>query len=231
LSTRTIIFTTDEERESFAASTRKGRGSLQVVPIASNVPKAPGAHRTTSTVIYFGQIRPNKGLEAFLDVARLSSQTAAGLEFQVIGARLPRHEEYLLQLQSSAPERLEWIVGADLNEVALRMSSALAAYLPFPDGASYRRGSLIAALVNGVPVVSTSSHLTPDPLARVILKAETPQRALAHLRLLHDVPEKRLAASAASRSLGLQFSWSSVAEAHLLLYKDLLPQVKDVRLA
>jgi glycosyltransferase involved in cell wall biosynthesis len=221
LSSRTMLFTTDEERQSFMGGTSKGRRSFQVIPIASNVPEAPPADRTEPTVLYFGQIRPEKGIEAFLALASLSVTSAATIRFQIVGAYLPRHEEYLRGLRRNAPENVEWIVGADLNEVARRMSSAMAAYLPFPDGASYRRGSMIGALVNGLPVISSCSKATPDELASVILKADTPQQALAHLRLLQDTPERRVKVSAACRALGLHFCWGSVAEAHRLLYERL----------
>jgi len=221
-STEAILFTTEEERKSFAGGAWNGRSSLQVVPIASNVPEAPPGCPSERIVLYFGQIRPDKGIEAFLELARLSAQDGASFEFHMIGACLPRHEDYLQQLRRYAPNNIHWIIGAELTEVALRMSSALAAYLPFPDGATYRRGSIIAALINGLPVISTSFPVTPDSLARVVLRADTPEQAFAHLRLLQDSPERRQEVSAASRLLGLQFSWGQVAETHDLLYKRLV---------
>ncbi len=227
LSTRAMLFTTAEERRSFSGKEWNGRSSLQVVPIASNVPEAPPSHTPEPVVLYFGQIRPEKGIEAFLELALLTSRSGQTLEFQVIGACIPQYEEYLQQLRRNAPPNVKWIVGAELIEVALLMSSALAAYLPFPDGASYRRGSLIGALVNGLPVISTCSAMTPDSLARVVLRADTPDQALAQLRLIQESPERRQEVSDAGRSLGLQFRWSSVAKAHSLLYQNVRLSVKS----
>jgi glycosyltransferase involved in cell wall biosynthesis len=182
----------------------------------------PPASQTKPVIVYFGQIRPDKGLEAFVELARLSWQRGEKFRFEVIGAFLPKQAEYLRQLQEGATDNLEWVFEAPFEDVAVRMSSALAAYLPFPDGASYRRGSLIGALVNGLPVITSCSDLTPEPLSRVIMQAEHPEEALECLRTLEELPWRRSQIAAASRALGKEFSWSSIAEAHELLYQELV---------
>jgi glycosyltransferase involved in cell wall biosynthesis len=221
LSTQLMLFTTEEERSLFNGRKGGGPASRWVVPIGSNVPETPPSELLRSNVIYFGQIRPDKGIEVFLDLARFTTNYGSELLFTVIGSCLPRHREYLSSLQAGAPENVEWILGAPLTEVSLRMSSALAAYLPFPDGASYRRGSLIGALVNSLPVISTWSAATPESLARVILRADSPEDAFEHLQTLKNSPARRLEVAAASRALGRQFSWSSIAESHRRLYEGL----------
>ena len=221
LSTRLILFTTAEERTLFSGRKSDDSAPRHVIPIGSNVPETPASDPIQSDVLYFGQIRPDKGIEAFLELARLSVKADVAIRFQIIGACVPRHQEYLQFLQISTPANVEWILGAPLAEVGVRMSSALAAYLPFPDGASYSRGSLIGALVNSLPVISTCSAATPEPLARVILRADNPKNALAHIRALQNSPALRLEVATASCSLGKQFSWASVAEAHHGLYDRL----------
>ena len=52
-----------------------------------------------------------------------------------------------------------------MEEVSVYLSKARCAYLPFPDGASLRRGSLLACLEHGVKVLSNrgaSSHNLED---------------------------------------------------------------------
>jgi len=79
--------------------------------------------------------------------------------------------------------------------VVARLSIAELALQPFPDGVSARRGSAMAALALGVPVVTTEGHLT-DPVWREGAVALAPAGDTARLAglcldLLGD-PERRV---------------------------------------
>ncbi|HVO55188.1 MAG TPA: glycosyltransferase [Solirubrobacterales bacterium] len=103
-----------------------------------------------------------------------------------------------------------------------RFAAALAAsdvfLAPVSDGVSTRRGSLMAALQHGLPVVGTDGALT-DP----VLRRSTPALALAPVgdrdrftasavRLAED-REARAAAAAAARDLyEREFDWGVIAE-------------------
>ena len=221
-SAQAIFFTTDEERAGFEAAGGSGGARHLVVPISGNVPVAYPSASRQSTVLYFGQIRPEKGIEDFLRLARLGADEES-IQFTVVGSSLPRHAEYLQSLKQNAPVGVKWIIDAALNEVAEQMSRALAAYLPFPDGATYRRGSLLGALANGLPVITKVSETTPPALRDVILPAQTPGEAFAQMRRLRNSPVLAKQLEVAGLALAQQFSWSTIAEKHLQLYEEILP--------
>jgi glycosyltransferase involved in cell wall biosynthesis len=220
-STNAILFTTDVERVTFERHLKALGPPHITLAIGSNVAALPRSAVTEPVVMYFGQIRGEKGLEAFLALARLSSERGRPFRFQVMGANLPRQAEYIRALQANAPLEVEWLFGLPLNEIAQRMSKAMAAYLPFPDGAGFRRGSLLASLVNGLPVITRVSAVTPPQLATVVLAAETAEQALAHVEMLYSSPVRAQSIGEAGRRLTVPFSWPSIAETHQALYEKL----------
>ena len=220
-STRAIVFTTTEEMRLFESLGGESGAEHLCIPIGSNVPTAPTTAVQEATVLYFGQIRPNKGIEAFLELAGLSLARGQGVRFRIMGASLPRHRRYLDAIQAMAPRDVEWQLGASLETVALQMASSLAAYLPFPDGASFRRGSLLAALSNHLPVISPVTAATPPELARVLLAAENPEQAFAQIASLLASPALVAQVRDRSRSLAHAISWPGIAERHRAMYLDL----------
>ena len=157
-----MIFPTVFEARRFGAP-----AVVPVIPIGSNVPVHPGKPPRDDRVLYFGQIRPAKGIEVFIELARRSAAAGEPTRFQVIGSAPPRWMGYLRALQAAAPATIEWVLDARFADVGEAMATARAAYLPFPDGASLRRGTLIAALANGLPVVARPGPATPDSLRAV----------------------------------------------------------------
>ena len=72
-----------------------------------------------------------------------------------------RRTEYYRVLRECSPADVNRLIDLSFEGVALQMASSLAAYLPFPDGASYRKGTLLASLTNGLPGVTTVASTTP----------------------------------------------------------------------
>jgi glycosyltransferase involved in cell wall biosynthesis len=211
-----LIFTTDYEANAFGAT------ASPVIPIGSNVPAYPETLKRENTVLYFGQIRPNKGIEEFIALARLSETSDESWQFTVVGSPPPRLRDYSISLRVHAPSSLIWVEDAPLALVAKMMSMATVAYLPFPDGASFRRGSLIAALSNHLPVITSIGLDTSEQLRSVLLPAETPNEALAQLHRLRDNTDLGKHLGMAGRTLVQLFDWKVIANQHLALYRDLL---------
>jgi glycosyltransferase involved in cell wall biosynthesis len=216
-----LVFVSEYEQTRYRSSLKGLGAKQQVVPIGSNVPSCTGPTERSCTVLYFGQIRPNKGLEHFLELASTDRVLGRQVRFVVAGSVPPRHAAYFQQLRGSAPTSVEWRLNLSFDEVAELMSSSLASYLPFPDGASLRRGSLLAAFNNGLPVISTTGPAT-GALRSELLIAESPSEAVKHLEALISNPEYLAATSTRVRLWGRQFSWERIAREHKQLYLDVL---------
>lgn len=213
-----LLFTTETE------SLRYGRSGVtqRVIHIGSTVPTFPSDLPRTPTILYFGQIRPEKGLEEFLELARRSLQFAKPFKYQVIGSVLERRAAYYKTVRENSVPEVEWLIDLPFEQIAQLMASSLAAYLPFPDGASYRRTSLLGALTNGLPVITTVGPATPHEVIEVLLPATGPIEALAHIERLYGSPDEAHAYSSAGRVFAEKFSWTEIARQHAEVYNETL---------
>lgn len=217
-----VILTTGFERESFNGIL-KGRGaSQQIISIGSNIPGIQGTATSSNAVVYFGQIRRNKGLKQFLEVAECGFSARTNFNFHVVGSVSAANQEYAKQLRERASSQVKWSFDASFEEVAAILHTAFATYLPFPDGASERRGSMLAALLNGSPVLSTFGPATTLELRRTLLQAESPQDALRALNRLSMHPGEREELRRASLEYAKRHDWSTIARQHVAIYKKLL---------
>jgi glycosyltransferase involved in cell wall biosynthesis len=108
------------------------------------------------------------------------------------------------------------------HEVSAHLLAADCAALPFRDGASFRRGSLLAALAHGCPVVTTAPS---DPAvaaalagAALLVPSGDIDALVAALARLGAEPGLRPAMSTAGQALAANFAWGTIAVDHERLY-------------
>lgn len=224
LRSQALVFTNEHERRrSSSWFPWTGKRSL-VIPIGSNVPfRAGSVERDPLRVVYFGLIRPHKGLEDFLELARLSKNMDLPYRFMVVGEVADRYGSYPDDLMGAAKGLpIEWRLGLSASEVAEHLAGAGFAYAPFPDGASERRGSLLAVLGNGAATITTRGPQTPESLREAALFAESPSQALELLGELSSDPARASALAESAMEFARGYSWASIATAHHRLYSRLL---------
>lgn len=180
--------------------------------------------REAPVIVYFGLIRPKKGLEVFLEVARRAAQTWPSATFAIIGRTAPGWEIYERQLRAKVDkmDHVVWVGGATEEEVADWMKRAAAVYLPYPDGLSERRSSLLAALAAGVPVVTTPGSGAPSELERAVLTARGVEEALAALRRVAEDVALRAKLLEAGGKVVARRDWSMIAQKHVAFYEEVL---------
>lgn len=202
-----------------------------IIPIGSNIPVSN--HNSTKKpdeIIYFGLIRPNKGLENVLQIASLIKKEELSYYIRIIGMPDPSKKDYfhkLIQLSQGLP--IIWNTGLNEKEVADMLASALVAYVPYPDGASERRGSLLALLANGVVTVTTYGKHTPSSLSDSVLFAETPKQALDLIKEVFRNEKLCNSLVKSGKEYVAQFSWNSIAKEHIAVYEQVLRTRGEIR--
>lgn len=217
-----LVFTTAQEEQAYWRWYPWSRGRTRVIPLGSNIPwLADAGKRDLDAVCYFGQIRPQRGLEAFIELVRLAQRQAPQLRFRVLGAVPAGREDYCRELRGLAADlpQLDWALDGSDDAVAQRLAATGFVYLPYPDGASGRRGSLLAALGNGALVITTQGAQTPPELSGAVRFASSPVDALAQIATLRGDPEAQHRQRAAARAWSRVHEWSAIADAHRALYR------------
>lgn len=216
-----LIFTNVFEHAAFVRCYPWSRGRSQVIAIGSNIPWLPdGPSRNLNEICYFGLIRPDKGLEDFLELARLAAVAAPELRFRVLGAIPSGQGEYCERMRgkSAGLAHLGWETGRSDAEVARRLAATGFVYLPYPDGASERRSTLLAALGNGATVITSPGDEVPPGLASAVRFARGPVEALAQVRALRADTPGVASLRSAGRAWAQSRGWEAIAAAHRDLY-------------
>jgi polysaccharide biosynthesis protein PslF len=170
------------ERQAPPAALRPRPAPTALIPIGSNIAVAPpdGYDRATwrarlgvaaheLLIVYFGLVSRSKGVDVLLGtLARLPDR----FRLLMVGgaATQPEDRAYAAGIQRQIDERRlrrRVIVAGHCAEaeVSAHLLAADMAALPFVDGASFRRGSLLAALAHGLPTVTTSAPTDQRPMA------------------------------------------------------------------
>jgi glycosyltransferase involved in cell wall biosynthesis len=217
-----VIFASQYERSLYNRQLLNLGAPQTVIPIGSNVPEAATNGSRDTTVVYFGQIRPRKGIEQFIELAQKSIESQRPFSFHILGSAPAAHQQYMRDLQQNAPDGVRWSIDLEFAQVSEILASSFVAYLPFPDGVSERRGSMLAALTNGLPVVSTIGEATPEEMLPFFLPSTSSDEALSLLDCLVEDPERYARLCTASRIHAARYTWSSIAAQHVLVYREAL---------
>ena len=121
---------------------------------------------------YFGFLNASKGGEMLVDVLANLVEQSYDAHLLMIGGRVgasdPTNYAYLQQVEARIEQlglspALHWTGHVPAPEVSAAFLASDLCLLPYQDGASYRRGSFMAALEHGMPIVTTTPTVTyPD---------------------------------------------------------------------
>ncbi len=219
-----IIFTSHFERQFATKWAPWIAPASSVIPVGSNILAATReSQRTLGEIVYFGLIIPRKELEQVLELAKLIKLAGLSLIIRVIGRVPDRYEAYFEELLSKATGLpIIWDRALNEEQVAERLASTSIAYLPYWDGASDRRTTLRAALLNGLAVITTRGPQTPRDLGRVVRFCQNSKETLAEIASLIRNPEEISRMRTKAVQYGERYSWESIAKLHLEIYHSVL---------
>jgi glycosyltransferase involved in cell wall biosynthesis len=200
---------------------------------------------------YFGFLNESKGAETLVRaLARLvqggyNMQPASNLQpptsnlqLMMVGGKVgssdPTNVAYLKRIVSLIEElgltdRVLWTGYTPQSEVSANLLASDICVLPYRDGASFRRGSFMAALAHGLPIVSTRPRVDVPELRHgenILLVPPNAPVALAEAiaRLAADTELRRRLGEGAA-GLAQDFTWEKIAEKTKALYEEILSPI------
>jgi glycosyltransferase involved in cell wall biosynthesis len=211
--------------------------SSRLIPIGSNIAVQPppayaraawraqlGVDATTELIATFGLLSHSKGTDLLLELLidqpqrrlLLIGGAATSAADQAFAAQWRAQVERL-----GLSERVTVTGHVDEALVSAHLLAADVVVLPFRDGASLRRGSLLAALAHGCAVVTTqpADAETAQVLqgAALLCAPQVDELQTAVGQLLRD-GGLRDRLSAAAVQLAARFGWQAIAAEHLAAY-------------
>ena len=191
-----------------------------------------GAESDEFLLAYFGLINRSKGLETLLE--SLSGLRNASIPARLLiiggsaGSSDPTNASYIHEIETLiAHHNLDDYVHRtgflDEAEVAAALHASDAIVLPFNDGASFRRGSLMAAIHFGRAIVTTVPRVhIPEFVHGQNMLLVPPQNADAltdTLRQLYNDPEIRQHLQQNASALAKRFDWQKIASDYLEFFE------------
>jgi glycosyltransferase involved in cell wall biosynthesis len=240
-----VIATNDEDHAQLLTLNLK---LLTLIPIGSNIliTESPNFQRDAwraqlgvrddeTLLCYFGFLNESKGGETLIRALALVPHAKLLMIGGQVGASDPTNRAYLSHIQSlisnlQLSDRVLWTDYTPPEIVTANFRAADVCVLPYRDGASYRRGTLMAALAHGCAVVTTQvkrqkakgKSMLPelDDGENCLLVPPDDPRALADaIQRAMASPGLRAKIGAGARELAQHFTWDKIAQQHFELYQ------------
>jgi glycosyltransferase involved in cell wall biosynthesis len=212
-----IVVTNEEEKRAIGKYWRPAATKTVVLPIASNIPESQASAGRSTDVIYFGQIRAGRGVEQFVAVVKALPPSIVA---KMVGGEVPGDKSGAQLIESARACGIEVLCDRPAEEVAELLSGARVALLPYPDGISERRGSALAAMINGAIVISTPCAPPRPEFESLALLGSSTEQLTELVRLTLADSGKAAAQVSRAREYARQRSWEFVAGLHSKLYAE-----------
>jgi len=230
---------------------------LYLIPIGSNIAVAPppdyerpawrarlGVGEGETLLAYFGFLNESKGGETLVQALAELNRRSQPVKLLMVGGQVgdsdPTNVDYLARVKNliaalGLSERVLWTGFSSATAVSAHLLAADIGVLPYRDGASFRRGSFMALLAHGLPIVSTvlagagDARSLDSNLPRLqdgenvrLVPPDDPATLAQAIAELIASPETRQRLAAGARTLAAAFTWENIAKQHLAVYNDVV---------
>ena len=211
-----VVMTAQREVDGLLSSYSWLKPRTHVIPLGNTFPPREWQPEQPPSIVYFGQIRPNKGIESFLACRDELVAAFPSTQFSIIGSRVPQFSAYYSEIAAAAASRnVNLLSGLSEDDVSAALARAQCALLPFPDGASFRRTSLLAAAACGTPIVTLAGSDTPAELTRLLHAVPAPEHLAGMVATLLTDEVARGLAHECSLQVAARVSWKTIAGLYL----------------
>jgi glycosyltransferase involved in cell wall biosynthesis len=245
-----VICTNREDLHVLRQTFTSSPPQLTLIPLGSNADPQPpenfdravwreryGVKPNALLLAYFGFLNESKGGEALIEALALLHRQGIDAHLLLIGGDVghadPTNIAYAEKVQALIDgHRLTEFVHrtgyVELPEVSASLLTADVVVMPYRDGVSFRRTTLIAALRHGCPVVSTTpkdESLIPEIQSgeNMLLAPPNDASALAQtIAPLAGDAALRKKLSNGAKQLGGLFEWNKIARNTTGLYQFLV---------
>ncbi len=241
------VIVTNREDERILA-TYGGHRHRALIPIGSNIAPQPpqgydrqawrarrGVRPYETLLSYFGFLNDSKGGETLIRVLARMRDMGHPAKLLMVGGKVgtsdPTNVAYAEKVERLIAElglndAVLWTGFTAPEEVTANLMASDICLLPYRDGASFRRGSFMAALAHGLPIVSTLPAVETPELRQgenILLAPPDDVEALAQrvLTLMADQDLRRRLGEEA-RQLSHLFEWEHIARETLSLFARIL---------
>lgn len=244
---RRIISTNEEVSYLISKYLTPFRGRTREIPIGSNIPaflidktQARFALRTELglaageiLLAHFGFVYPGKGLETLFAALGILRAAGVQLKLAVVGDVWPGSEDYSGKLRRLSRELgisdyVVWLGRCQPDRVGAVLSASDIYVVPYDEGISTRRGTLMAGIAYGLPIISTHSTLPSRWLRHnenvLLVPRKDPQALAEAIQALIASPSLCDQLHRGVMKLADTFSWSTIARATIAVYREICPQ-------
>ncbi|MBN1428775.1 MAG: glycosyltransferase family 4 protein [Anaerolineae bacterium] len=181
-------------------------------------------------ISYFGFLNHSKGGLVLLSALKQLIEQGIPAHLLMIGGRQgdsdPTNANYAAQVdaliaQHDLAGRIHWTGFVDNTEVSACFHDSDLVALPYLDGASLRRSTLMTALAHGRAIVTTQSEESVPELANAVemVAADNPEALAGTLLALWKDPGRRQMLEQAAALAAKQFGWDSIARKTIDFFK------------
>jgi glycosyltransferase involved in cell wall biosynthesis len=230
---RAVIVTNHED-----AYALEDHPCMELIPIGSNIPphneKPSSSPSAGLSIGYFGFINHSKGVDLLLHALALGRDRGEDWRLTMIGGQTgssdPTNATYLLEIESlieqlNLADHLTWTGFIEDDAVADHLQQADVVALPFHDGASFRRGSLVAAIQHGCAIVTTRPAV-PIPVfldgENMLFCERSPESLYTALKRVESDQALKQRLKQGAVTLAPAFDWRTIARRTAAVYERIL---------
>ncbi|HSG16832.1 MAG TPA: glycosyltransferase family 4 protein [Anaerolineae bacterium] len=223
---------------------------LRQIPIGSNVTANPSTISEIQAVRgelgldsegcllgYFGFINPSKGPDLLIQaLAGLDNGYHLAFIGGKVGSSDPTNTAYLVQIEElirdlGLQDRVHWSGFLEEQALSAHMAACDIMVMPYRDGVSLRRGTLMAILAHGRPLITTRPEQSSSQLTHGhniwLTEVDDPAALSDAIRTLVADDALREQLGRGAKKVSGQFTWDKIAAETVNFYHAVLGNEND----